>query len=943
MAETYKDSLNLPVSDFPMRASLPQREPERLARWEEIGIYALVREKAEGKPKYILHDGPPYANGEVHAGTALNKVLKDVIVKYKTMRGFDAPYVPGWDCHGMPIEHRVAQKLGDKFREMSTLEVRRECRAFALGFVDTMRDQFKRLGVFGLWERPYLTLDHDYEATVLDSFRGLVQKGYVYKGLRPVFWCARCETALADAEVEYRDHASHSIYVRFPVVCDPDGVFSGDVSDAYALIWTTTPWTLPANVAVAVHPRLRYLVVEHAGERYLIAEGLVDRVSGELGWGTVKELRALKGEELLNLVCRHPFLERDSVFVPADYVTLEQGTGLVHTAPGHGAEDFYTGREHDLPVLVPVDHAGRFTEEVPLWAGMNVFEANEPILEHMRGNGSLLFAGELTHSYPHCWRCKEPVIFRATEQWFLDVDHSDLRKRCLETVERVEWVPVWGRERMANMLELRPDWCLSRQRRWGVPIPGLYCTGCGELILDARVAALARDLAAEKGSDAWFTDPIERLVPPGLVCPKCGGGEFRRETDILDVWFESGVSHFAVLKRTDDGLVWPSDMYLEGSDQYRGWFQVSLLTSMALEGRPPYGRVLTHGWVLDAQGRAMHKSLGNAILPDEIIAEYGADILRLWATSADYRSDISLGEEILGRNTDAYRRIRNTWRFLLGNLHDFNPAAHAVAREGLFEIDRWALHRLAELAQRVTQAYEDLEFYRVYHLVYNFCTVDLSAVYLDVLKDRLYCSAADSPGRRAAQTALFLIADALARLTAPILVFTAEELWEKLPGEREPSVHLADWPELSSWLDEKLGRRWKLLLKMKYGTLGINTYMEEFRSKGHNSLDAAIELIPASRSEYDLLMSFGEENLKDLLIVSAVKVREPEEVPSRAHFTPYAAFKEDDEPAGYLVEVRINKAKGEKCPRCWHVEELVDSPTAGPRVCKRCADVLRSG
>jgi isoleucyl-tRNA synthetase len=924
MAETYKDSLNLPVSDFPMRAGLPQREPERLARWEEIGIYSLLRERAKGKPSYILHDGPPYANGEVHAGTALNKVLKDVIVKYKTMRGFDTPYVPGWDCHGMPIEHKVAQKLGDDFRKMSTLEMRRECRKFALGFVDTMRGQFKRLGVFGLWERPYLTLDRDYEATVLDAFRGLVEKGYVYKGLRPVFWCASCETALADAEVEYKDHSSHSIYVRFPVVRDPDGVFSGNLSgadaEAYALIWTTTPWTLPANVAVAVNPLLSYLVVEHAGERYLIAEGLTDQVCRDLGWSGVKEHKALKGEDLLRLVCRHPFLARDSVFVPADYVTLEQGTGLVHTAPGHGAEDFHTGREFDLPVLVPVDHAGRFTDEVPLWAGMNVFEANGPILEHMRSNGSLLAAGELVHSYPHCWRCKEPVIFRATEQWFLDVDHDDLRKRCLEVVDRVEWIPVWGRERMTNMLELRPDWCLSRQRRWGVPIPGLYCAGCGELVLDSRVAALARDLAARKGSDAWFTEPIESLVPAGLVCPKCGAGEFRRETDILDVWFESGVSHLAVLKRAEDGLVWPSDMYLEGSDQYRGWFQVSLLTSMALKGEPPYGRVLTHGWVLDAQGRAMHKSLGNAILPDTIIEEYGADILRLWATSADYRSDISLGDEILKRNTDAYRRIRNTWRFLLGNLHDFDPAVDAVAESGLFEIDRWALHRLAEVADRVTQACESLEFYRVYHLVYNFCTVDLSAVYLDVLKDRLYCSAADSPKRRAAQTALYVIADALARLTAPILVFTAEELWEYLPGRREVSVHLADWPELSARLDDELGRRWETLLAVRAEVLGA---LEAFRAEGHNSLDADLTLTPADDSVDGLLRGYGGDALKDLFIVSGVELRP-------------VSGNEADAP----VTVGVALAEGDKCPRCWHVEELVPGLPGKPAVCRRCAAEL---
>ncbi len=923
--KAYKVTLNLPKTDFPMRASLPKREPERLATWDADQLYHQIREKSAGKPKYILHDGPPYANGEIHAGTALNKILKDVIVKYKTMRGFDAPYVPGWDCHGLPIEHKVASQLGDKIHQMTRLEIRQECRDFALRFVGTMREQFKRLGVLALWEKPYLTLDHSYEETTLDTFRGLVEKGYIYKGLRPVYWCGSCETALADAEVEYHDHTSHSIYVRFGVTRDPDGIFDGDLNGAYAVIWTTTPWTIPANVAVAVHPELDYLLVRHNGERYLLAEGLAETVFKELGWSEVETLKTLKGTELLKLVCRHPFIERDSVFVPADYVTLEQGTGLVHTAPGHGAEDFQKGKEFDLPVIVPVDHQGRFTSEVPQWQGQRVSEANPAIIEYMKANGSLLYDSKVKHSYPHCWRCKQPVIFRATEQWFVKVDHNELRKRAGEVIHDVGWVPAWGEERMANMLELRPDWCLSRQRYWGVPIPALYCKDCGELCLDERIAARARDLAAEKGSDSWFAEPIESLVPDGFACPKCGNADaskFRRETDILDVWFESGVSHMAVLKREEDGLRWPADLYLEGSDQYRGWFQVSLLTSMAMREQPPYGEVLTHGWVVDETGRAMHKSVGNVVKPEKIIKKYGADILRLWATSADYRRDIGLGDQLLQRNADMYRRLRNTWRFLLGNLADFDPAKDSVADKDLLEIDRWAFHRLAVTTQKLTEAYENHEFYRVYHLLGDFCAVDLSAIYLDVLKDRLYCSAADSPKRRSAQTVLYHIADTLTRLAAPILSFTSEEVWDYLPGEREAaSVHLADWPDASRWRDDDLGERWDKLLAVRETVLSV---LEKFRAEGHNSLDATLTLTPADEATAKLLTDYGTDRLQDLFIVSGVGFAPVNKLPDEA-----------------VVAVSVEEAVGEKCPRCWHVEELtIGLPNEAP-VCQRCATELK--
>ncbi|MBD3401126.1 MAG: isoleucine--tRNA ligase [Candidatus Coatesbacteria bacterium] len=920
-AKPYKATLNLPRTKFPMRAGLPQSEPARLERWEELDLYGRIRASRAGREKFILHDGPPYANGEVHAGTALNKILKDVIVKFQTLIGRDAPYVPGWDCHGLPIEHKVAGKLGDKIKGMDRVAVRRACREFALRFVDKMRGQFKRLGVLGLWEEPYLTLDKSYEYTTLDSFRELLAAGYIYKGLKPVHWCASCGTALAEAEVEYADHLSHSVYVRFPVVEDPDGVLDGELDGAYAVIWTTTPWTLPSNVAVAVHPKLRYLLVERDGARYLLAEGLADGVYEELGWEKPRELKAFKGEELLGLVCRHPFLERRVVFVPADYVTLEQGTGLVHTAPGHGAEDFYTGRRFELPVVMPVDDAGRFTDQVPEWAGLHVFEANEPIVERMRADGSLLAHGKVGHSYPHCWRCKQPVIFRATEQYFLKADHADLRRKAVRAAAAVDWVPAWGAERMRTMLEQRPDWCLSRQRTWGVPIPALYCADCGELILDERIAARARDLAGEQGCDAWFSEPVETLVPEGLTCPECGGGSFKRETDILDVWFESGVSHLAVLKRAEDGLRWPADVYLEGGDQYRGWFQVSLLTALALRDQAPYSAVVTNGWVVDPTGRAMHKSLGNVVNPDDICNRWGADILRLWAASGDYTRDIGLGEELIKQSTEAYRRIRNTLRFMLGNLGDFDPATDAVADEALLELDRWALHRLALLGGEVRRAYEAYEFHRASHLLHNFCAVDLSAVYLDVLKDRLYCSAADSPKRRAAQTALYRLAESLIVYLSPILAYTADEAWEYLPGERADSVHLADWPDNAVRRDENLAARWETLMAVREDVLKA---LEPFRAAKRNSLDAAVTLRAADEETATLLADYGADELRDLFIVSGVALDGVGEVPTEAR-----------------AAVEIAEAPGDKCPRCWHVEaELVDGLPGEEPVCRRCASEL---
>ncbi len=913
----YRQTLNLPQTDFPMRAQLPQREPEMLEYWEKIDLYNLVNRHRQGAPLFILHDGPPYANGSIHMGTALNKVLKDIIVKYKTMRGFLSPYVPGWDTHGLPIEHQIIKTKKINRREISAIEFRRMCREYALHFVDVQREQFKRLGVRGDWKNPYLTLAPQFEARQIEVFGTMAARGFIYKGLRPVYWCPRCETALAEAEIEYGDHLSDSIYVKFPVTADKG--LLGDTQNTYCLIWTTTAWTIPANVAICLHPDFEYVLVDAGEERYLLAEGLREAVAGEIGAEPWPVLKRFKGRELEGIVCHHPLFERDSLLILGDHVTLEQGTGCVHTAPGHGHEDFAVGRAYDLPVISPLDNSGVFTEEAGPFAGLHYSKGNGAVIEALEKAGALLKKDTIEHQYPHCWRCKDPVLFRATEQWFASVD--GFRQEALDAIRSVKWTPPWGEERIHNMVAERQDWCISRQRVWGVPIPIFYCNDCQKAVISEETIAAVRDLFAREGSDGWFVHEARDILPPGFTCPDCGGSEFSKETDIMDVWFDSGSSHVAVLE-TRPELRWPADLYLEGSDQYRGWFHSSLLTSVATRGKPPYRGVLSHGWVVDGEGRKMSKSLGNVIAPEEIINQYGADILRLWVSSADFTSDIHLSPDILKQLSEVYRKIRNTCRFLLGNCFDFDPQKHKVPYDSLEELDRWALHRLGTLVQRVTRAYEAYEYHTVFHALHNFCVVDMSSFYLDILKDTLYCEKADSPARRSAQTVMAQVLETLTLLMAPILTFTAEELWQALPGERPLTVQMCDWPESDSrWIDAELDCRWEMLLKVR---AEVSRALEQARKAKviGGSLEAAVSLW-AGDALYPLLEQY-RGFLDKLFIVSQAELhRGTAEVPA-------GAVQGED----LDLAVLVSRAAGHKCPRCWIYTD------SDGELCSRCTAVI---
>ncbi len=916
----YKGTLNLPRTDFPMKAELVKKEPQILRRWEQEGLYQRILQASEGREPFVLHDGPPYANGHIHMGTALNKILKDFIVKSKTMSGFRAVFVPGWDCHGLPIEHEVEKVLGREKDRLSKVEVRRRCRDYAWGFMKIQREEFRRLGVFGTWDDPYLTMHPRYQATIIREFGRFVEGGYVYRGKKPVYWCPRCRTALAEAEVEYGPHRAHSIYVKFPLVSEigrrVQALGGRKVS---IVIWTTTPWTLPANLAIAVHPDYEYAAVACGGEVLIVAHRLVPPLL-ELIQAEGKVLALMSGKDLEGLKCRHPFIDRESVIILADYVTLDTGTGCVHIAPGHGEEDYESGLRYGLDIYAPVDEKGCFTEEIPEFKGQFVFDADPLIIEKLRKVGALLFADTVEHSYPHCWRCKSPVIFRATHQWFISIEHRGLRQKLLEWINRVRWIPQWGRDRIYNMVATRPDWCISRQRAWGIPIVAFYCLGCQEVLLDRRIIEHVASIVEKEGADVWFLWPEEQLLPPGTKCPKCGGESFRKEEDILDVWFDSGVSWAAVLEGRAD-LGFPADLYLEGSDQHRGWFQSSLICSVANRGVPPYRSVLTHGFVVDGQGRKMSKSLGNVIVPSEIIERYGAELLRLWACAEDYREDIRISEEILQRLVEAYRRIRNTWRFMLGNLYDFDPKKDKLSRERLWEIDRWILHRFAGLIKRVKEAYENYTFHIIYHSVHNFSVVDLSALYLDIIKERLYTLPARSPKRRSAQTALYEILKGLILLMAPILCFTAEEAWQHLPKEDgDPeSVHLGMFPEpREEWIDEEVERRWERLLKVRDQ---VNKALEEARKRkeiGH-SLDALVR-IKGPGELLEFLRSFGEE-LREILIVSQVQLQEAE---------------------GPL-SVEVERARGRKCARCWVYDERVGEEASYPDLCPRCIDAVSQG
>ncbi|MFQ5915138.1 MAG: isoleucine--tRNA ligase [Nitrospinota bacterium] len=928
----YKTTLNLPRTDFRMKANLPENEPKRLLQWKKLDIYGRLRKARRGDRKFVLHDGPPYANGHIHMGTALNKVLKDFIVRVRTMEGYDAPYLPGWDCHGLPIEHQVDRELGKQKDTLPPSEKRRRCRAFAEKYVHIQREEFERLGAYGAWDTPYLTMAHSFEAATVRELAKFFRSGEVYRGMKPVLWCTHDLTALAEAEVEYEDHTSPSIYVEFPYLR------GGEVKDlpeeTAVVIWTTTPWTLPANLAVAFHPEYDYALVEaDAGgktRRWIVAERLAPALMEFFQAPKFRLLRRFPGKALQGAVFRHPFLDRESMGVLAEYVTLDQGTGVVHTAPGHGREDYETGRAYGLDVLSPVDDHGRFTQDLPFFGGMNVWEANPSIVRHLEESGRLVAREEIRHQYPHCWRCRNPVIFRATPQWFISMEKSNLRKKALEQINRVEWLPAWGRERIYGMVENRPDWCISRQRTWGVPIPAFTCADCGEAVIDAGIAEMAAEWMEKKGVDAWFERDIADLTPEGLACPACSAKHFEKVTDILDVWFESGVTHAAVLE-PDPELSWPADMYLEGSDQHRGWFHSSLLTSTGTRNRAPFKTVLTHGYVVDAEGRKMSKSLGNVISPLDIIKKSGAEIIRLWVASEDYREDVRLSEEILKRNSEAYRRIRNTFRFLLGNLYDFDPSRDGVPYERLPEMDRLMLHRLAGLIRRVREAFARYEFHIFYHAFHNFCAVDLSAFYLDVIKDRLYVEQADSHARRSAQTVLHQLADAMVRLMAPILPFTADEVWEFLPGDpksREPSVHLALLPEVNeSQIDNELANRWgEIIPGLRYTVL--KALEDKRKGQGLGSALNAKVIIRASGKLYDLLKEY-EADLPAVFIVSAVEVL-PD--PNPPYLPP------DSQAQSWTIEVE--KAKGEKCERCWMVLPTVGRDPNHPTLCHRCASIL---
>jgi isoleucyl-tRNA synthetase len=919
----YKATLNLPRTDFPMKANLAQREPAMVKRWAETRLYERLLERNAGRPRFVLHDGPPYANGHIHLGTALNKVLKDIIVKHRAMTDRLAPYVPGWDCHGLPIELNVERELGRAKKDaMPKTEVRALCRAYADRFVDVQREEFARLGVIGDWRHPYLTTDPSYEAEEIRVLGRCLAEGLVYRGKKPVLWCASCATALAEAEVEYRDDQSPSVYVAYPFVEPLPAPLAGVPAPA-AAVWTTTPWTLPASLAVAVHPELQYVAAAFRGRTLVVAEALVPALARVLGEARV--LARFPGAALEHARCQHPWIDRIVPVVLAAYVTLESGTGLVHTAPGHGQEDYETGLRYGLETLAPVDAHGRFTAEVPEWAGLGVFEANARIVEHLKARGALLAAETVSHSYPHCWRCKNPVIFRATEQWFIGMERADLRRRALAEIERVRWIPAWGQERIANMIATRPDWCISRQRDWGVPVVAVYCEGCGEAIASEALCAHVADIFEREGADAWFRRPATELVPPGLCCPRCGETRFRTETDILDVWFDSGVSWKAVVERRAE-LGGHADLYLEGSDQHRGWFHSALLTGVAVKNRAPYDTVITHGFFVDGSGRKMSKSLGNVVAPEEIIKRHGAELLRLWVAGTDYREEMRISEEILAGFVEAYRRVRNTARFLLANLYDFDPARDRVPLDRLPELERWALHQTHALAERCLAAYEEFEFHVVFHALNNFCSVDLSALYLDVRKDRLYCERADSPERRATQTAMHGILDVLVRLMAPVLSFTAEDVWAFMPGAgREESVFLAGLPRPpAAWRADDVAARFEHLLAVR---AAVTKAMEEARQSGvvKQSSEARVMLAADGADGLGALLEERAGELAALFLVADVAVG-----------TADGATESAIVPG---VRVAVERAAGAKCERCWNIRALGADPRH-PGICARCAGVL---
>jgi isoleucyl-tRNA synthetase len=921
----YRETLNLPRTSFPMRANLSKNEPKILDKWYAEDLYGKVCESRKDAPLYVLHDGPPYANGHIHIGTALNKVLKDIVVKYKTMENHLVPYIPGWDCHGLPIEHNVMKELGNSARSMSKVEIRAECAAYAERFVAIMRDEFKRLGGLGEWESPYLTMSHQYEATIVGEFQKMLQDGRIYAGQKPVHWCISCKTALAEAEVEYMDHSSPSVWVKFPVISDlgdriPELTGLKNVS---VIIWTTTPWTLPSNLAVAFHPSLDYVAFENAGEVFIVAEALFRENIEICNFEFPRIIARFKGEVLEGYSCKHPFYDRESKLLLADYVTYETGTGCVHTAPGHGQEDYETGVKYGLDIYNPVDDEGNFVADLPLFAGMNVFDANEEVTRVMRENGSLLAEKSIDHSYPHCWRCKSPVVFRATRQWFINVDHNGLREQVLEEIEKVDWHPHWGQERIRGMVQGRPDWCISRQRVWGVPLTILTCKKCGTILQNEDISSKIVEAVKRHGIDIWLTGENALFIPEGTTCQSCGHDEFKREQDIIDVWFESGVSHRAVLT-SGNGLRWPSSLYLEGSDQYRGWFQSSLIVAVANHNQAPYEKVLTHGFVVDGEGKKMSKSQGNVVSPHDVIKKYGADILRLWVADQDYTEDIRISPEILDRLVETYRRIRNTCRFMLGNLADFNPDTDLVSHDCLNELERYVLHRWAQTLAGVRSAYEGLVFYQVVKQLHQFCLNELSSLFLDVAKDTLYCSHVSDEKRRAVQTVMYHILKGLVKHFAPILAFTMEEAWQVIPTCKD-SVHLQYFEDVNpQWNDPELGRKWDLILSIReIAALELETKRRD-KVIGH-SLDARLT-ITAPHDLFTVLNSVGASGMADILIVSQVEL----------------ADRNDSSTSLEDVSVTVSSAIGKKCERCWQIQPEVGQAEDYPTLCSRCVTVVKT-
>jgi len=931
----YKKTLNLPQTAFPMKANLAQREPETLKKWDTINSYEAMVEASGSKGTYVLHDGPPYANGHIHMGTALNKILKDIIVKSRNMAGFASRYVPGWDCHGLPIEHKVEQELKEKKKTLPAHVVRKLCRDYASKWIDVQRKEFRRLGVLGNWEDPYMSMRPAYEAATARELANFVETGGVMRSKKPIYWCCSCHTALAEAEVEYYDHTSPSIFVRFPLRDEGlKNVFSAaDPAHAFVAIWTTTPWTLPDNMAVCLHPEFTYVLVQVGDAQYLLAEELLASCAGQFGWSDPQILGRATGAQLEGLKARHPFYDRVSPLILGQHVTLDAGTGCVHTAPGHGREDYEVGLKYGLEIYSPLDDAGRFLPTVQFFAGLNVFEANPKVIEKLEEVGALLRQGKIKHSYPHCWRCKEPVIFRATTQWFISMEKNDLRGRALKAIdEQVRWIPAWGRERIHNMIEFRPDWCISRQRQWGVPIMALLCEDCGEAWNDPKWMRDICDKFAQHptGCDYWYEADLADIVPQDLACPHCGGHHWKRETDILDVWFDSGTSFAAVLEQRPE-LSYPADLYLEGSDQHRGWFHSSLLVSEGTRKRAPYKSVLTHGYVVDGEGRKMSKSIGNVIAPQELIEKFGAEIVRLWVSSVEYREDIRISDEILGRLVDAYRRIRNTCRYILGNLAGLGKDDLLPLSE-LLPLDLFALDAAARVHDRVQQAYMDFDFHKVYHTLHNYCVTDLSSMYLDILKDRLYASGAASAERRSAQTAMWHILGMLLRDMAPVLSFTAEEIFAHLPqGLRgtEPTVFALPPVDSAPFLlDEGKRDDWNVLTAVRGAATKAIEPMRRDGVVGH-SLDTRVTLFVAD--ELRQRLEGLHTDLRAFCIVSQIELQPLENAPQGAY--------RDEEIAG--LAIGVEKAHGEKCERCWIYSTELGADAAHPTLCPRCAAVIK--